>query len=69
MKKIIILRIFIFLVASCKEKHPEVIFRKFDETAELEAQQNHNKKRKIHWFRRFSVRFYAHFSRIRKTLE
>ncbi|WP_397447127.1 amidase family protein [Polaribacter sp. R77954] len=47
MKKFIYLLFSIVIFYSCvtKEKQPEVVFKKYDETAELEKQQNHSKKR------------------------
>ena len=48
MKKIASLLLFTLIVIGCqnsKEPQPEVIFKKYDETAALEKQQNHKNKR------------------------
>ncbi|MFK8059927.1 MAG: amidase family protein [Polaribacter sp.] len=47
MKKLLLITFSISILFSCqkKEKQPEVIFKKYDETAQLEEQQNHKKKR------------------------
>ncbi len=45
MKNSIFTLLIVVLFASCKEKQPSVIFKKYDETAELKAQQDHPRKR------------------------
>ena len=48
MKKTVSLLLFISIVIGCqssKEKQPEVIFKKYDETTALKKQQNHKKSR------------------------
>ena len=45
MKKITFLFVIVLLIASCEEKAPTVIFKKYNETAELDAQQKHSNKR------------------------
>ena len=47
MKKILLLFALAIAILSCqtKEKQPEVIFKKYDETAALKEQQNHQSKR------------------------
>ena len=37
--------VFILLIHACKEKQPDVIFKKYDETDALISQQNHKRKR------------------------
>jgi amidase len=41
MKKILFLIVFVVLVTSCKKKELPVVFEKYNETSEIEAQQNH----------------------------
>jgi len=45
MKNFIFIFTLVFLITSCKKQQSEFIFKKYDETAELETQQNHEKKR------------------------
>ncbi|ARV05260.1 amidase [Polaribacter sp. SA4-10] len=45
MRNFIFIFTFIFLITSCKKQQSKLIFKKYDETAELETQQNHEKKR------------------------
>ncbi|MGB0879194.1 MAG: amidase family protein [Polaribacter sp.] len=45
MKNLLFLALTTLILIACQEKQPTVIFKKYDETAELEAQQKHEKKR------------------------
>ena len=45
MKNSFFLLVSILLMISCQEKQPDVVFNKYDETAKLKEQQNHQKKR------------------------
>ncbi|APZ46796.1 amidase [Polaribacter reichenbachii] len=45
MKNFSILMVFMLLIYACKEKQPDVIFAKYDETDALISQQNHKRKR------------------------
>lgn len=45
MKKIVLLFVVSLLIFSCQEKQPSVIFKKYDESAELKKQQDHPRNR------------------------
>lgn len=45
MKRIFLLLILVFLIESCQEKQPPVIFKKYDETEALKKQQDHRRNR------------------------
>lgn len=45
MKKVVFILGFILLIVSCKQKENSVVFAKYDETAQIEAQQEHPIKR------------------------
>ena len=45
MKNLLFLVLTILILIACQEKQPAVIFKKYDETAELTTQQKHEKKR------------------------
>jgi amidase len=45
MKNIIFIFILTLVLNSCKQQQPDIIFKKYDETAELAAQQNHKNNR------------------------
>ncbi|PQJ81459.1 amidase family protein [Polaribacter glomeratus] len=45
MKNILFIFMLTFLLNSCKNRQPEIIFKKYNETAELVAQQNHENNR------------------------
>lgn len=45
MKKLLFIVFFMLIASACQQKENPVIFKIYDETVELEAQQNHEKKR------------------------
>ena len=45
MKKLLFIVFSMLILFGCQQKESPVIFKVYDETAELEAQQNHEKKR------------------------